>query len=234
MEAKVIIDLTEDGPPSSLGKHLIEANSEGQEQVKKKRMLENKDVEGDVPDDLECSLCRFPFKEPVQTSCGHIFCKECIHVYFCGFDANPWDQHFMNQATTKLCPFRCTSMAPIFDDGHVQRKVNELIACCSGKFCTFWVKANHLPELKTHEAQCVSRKAWKILDWLHTTVLNNAQTIRYDPILRGLLPIVYALRKQEISSMDSLAEMMISLYKDNDASEQSIESLIQILFSETL
>jgi len=33
----------------------------------------------EVPEDLICSLCHFPFKNPVHVEkCGHIYCKECF------------------------------------------------------------------------------------------------------------------------------------------------------------
>ena len=35
-----------------------------------------------VEEDLECSICHQPLKEPVLTRCGHRFCKECIEEHF--------------------------------------------------------------------------------------------------------------------------------------------------------
>jgi len=33
----------------------------------------------EVPEDLICSLCHFPFKNLVHVEkCGHIYCKECF------------------------------------------------------------------------------------------------------------------------------------------------------------
>ena len=41
-----------------------------------------------VEEDFQCLICHLPLKEPVQTRCGHRFCKECLEEYFgrCGFE----------------------------------------------------------------------------------------------------------------------------------------------------
>ena len=31
-----------------------------------------------VDEDLFCSICKLPLRKPVQTKCGHRFCKGCI------------------------------------------------------------------------------------------------------------------------------------------------------------
>ena len=31
-----------------------------------------------VEDDVKCSVCNLPLREPVQTRCGHRFCRECL------------------------------------------------------------------------------------------------------------------------------------------------------------
>ena len=35
-----------------------------------------------VEEDLQCSVCHLPLKEPVLTRCGHRFCKECLEKHF--------------------------------------------------------------------------------------------------------------------------------------------------------
>ena len=35
-----------------------------------------------VEEDLQCSICHFPLKEPVLTRCGHRFCKEYLEEQF--------------------------------------------------------------------------------------------------------------------------------------------------------
>ena len=47
-------------PPSGFGEHFLNA----------------------VEEDLQCSICYLPLKEPVLTRCGHRFCKECLGEHF--------------------------------------------------------------------------------------------------------------------------------------------------------
>ena len=35
-----------------------------------------------VEDDLQCSICHLPLKDPVQTKCGHRCCKTCLLEHF--------------------------------------------------------------------------------------------------------------------------------------------------------
>ena len=35
-----------------------------------------------VDDDLQCSICFLPLREPVLTRCGHRFCGECLQRHF--------------------------------------------------------------------------------------------------------------------------------------------------------
>jgi len=46
----------------------------------------------EVPEDLICSLCHFPFKHPVHVEeCGHIYCKECFEQTKDHAEANALD-----------------------------------------------------------------------------------------------------------------------------------------------
>lgn len=38
-----------------------------------------------VDDDLQCSICFLPLREPVLTRCGHRFCKECLEQHMTRF-----------------------------------------------------------------------------------------------------------------------------------------------------
>ena len=35
-----------------------------------------------VDDDLQCSICCLPLREPVLTRCGHRFCRECLEQHW--------------------------------------------------------------------------------------------------------------------------------------------------------
>ena len=36
----------------------------------------------EVEDDLQCSICHLPLKDPLQTKCGHRCCKTCLDEHF--------------------------------------------------------------------------------------------------------------------------------------------------------
>lgn len=38
-----------------------------------------------VDEDLQCLICHLPLKEPIQTRCGHRFCKDCLEEYIIGY-----------------------------------------------------------------------------------------------------------------------------------------------------
>ena len=46
----------------------------------------DEDFVSEVEDDFQCLICHLPLKDPVQTRCGHRFCKECLEEHFrwCG------------------------------------------------------------------------------------------------------------------------------------------------------
>lgn len=35
-----------------------------------------------VEEEIVCLICHLPQKEPVQTKCGHRFCKDCLEEHF--------------------------------------------------------------------------------------------------------------------------------------------------------
>ena len=34
-----------------------------------------------VPSKFECGICMLIMRQPVQTSCGHRFCRECLKAF---------------------------------------------------------------------------------------------------------------------------------------------------------
>jgi len=38
-----------------------------------------------IDEDLQCSICFLPLREPVLTKCGHRFCRECLEHHMTRF-----------------------------------------------------------------------------------------------------------------------------------------------------
>ena len=43
-----------------------------------------------VEDDLQCAICRLALKSPVQTTCGHRFCRDCLDEHFKRYSILPY------------------------------------------------------------------------------------------------------------------------------------------------
>lgn len=97
------------------------------------------EFEGDVPQDLICSICLSPAKEPQQTrcTCAKLYCLECVKQYA---------EH------SKLCP-TCRQCLDVFPDGLSARRIRFLKVKCvnAGSGC-LWVK--ELGELGAHRSVC--------------------------------------------------------------------------------
>lgn len=55
-----------------------------------------------VDDDFECLICHLLLKDPVQTRCGHRFCKECLEEHFGRYG-------FLNFVSLQ-CPYICRTL----------------------------------------------------------------------------------------------------------------------------
>lgn len=105
-----------------------------------------------LPEDLTCPICMFAFREPIQTECGHQFCKTCIDRSIpcnrpgdvtCPVDREPQDRRKM------------------FPDNNLKRKVLSLKVGCSNvstnqisgltEICQWKGELRHLDE---HEFTC--------------------------------------------------------------------------------
>lgn len=36
----------------------------------------------DIPPSWECCICTLILRKPIQTSCGHRYCSNCLDAYF--------------------------------------------------------------------------------------------------------------------------------------------------------
>jgi hypothetical protein len=81
---------------------------------------------GPVPEGLICTICENPFDEPVQTSCGHLFCKPCIDTWL----NETWLSAITGQQPQ--CPIdrKPLRREELFKDEHVRRQVRALHVFC--------------------------------------------------------------------------------------------------------
>ena len=87
----------------------------------------------------ECPLCLLPMKGPVQTECGHLFCKGCLEPIL--------------KLSNPICPLDQEEILPenVFPDNACRREITMLDVYCNFKSsggCT-WV--SHLSELEVTE-----------------------------------------------------------------------------------
>ena len=45
-----------------------------------------------VEDDLQCAICKLPLKDPMQTKCGHRFCRQCLDEHFKRYSILPCER----------------------------------------------------------------------------------------------------------------------------------------------
>ena len=78
------------------------------------------------PDSFKCLQCQLVLRNPIQTDCGHSFCKECFQVLI--------DKHVLSN-TTLLCPIGKTPIESeeVFADMRLTRMVGDLLAYCEYK-----------------------------------------------------------------------------------------------------
>jgi len=101
----------------------------------------------DIPEDLVCSLCHFPFKNPLQIEeCGHIFCSDCFEQT---------KDHAETNSLELCCPLdrQKINVARVFKDKYIERKVLSLDVKCRNfdDDCTW---TGELREALDHEIEC--------------------------------------------------------------------------------
>jgi len=101
----------------------------------------------EIPEDLICSLCHFPFKNPVHVEeCGHIYCKECFEQT---------KDHATKNALDFCCPLdrQNIDVTRVFKDKFNERKVLSLkVECRNLADGCSWT--GELREAIDHEKQC--------------------------------------------------------------------------------
>ncbi|XP_078352421.1 TNF receptor-associated factor 4-like [Oculina patagonica] len=94
-----------------------------------------------------CPICHCPMREPVQTKCGHRFCKHCLEQYM---------KEYVNLKSE--CPIdRCTLDEPsaknIYPDLAIQRTILDFVIKCPNEHngCKW---TGELRSVETHEPSC--------------------------------------------------------------------------------
>jgi len=105
----------------------------------------DEDFVSTVEDDLHCSICDLPFKEPLLTRCGHRFCKECLEDYF---------RRQVGEPLTCPADRQALNHEDIFPDKATERKVLSLIIKCPSDGCEW---TGELRYKETHLAPCPFR-----------------------------------------------------------------------------
>eukprot|EP00117_Sycon_ciliatum_P044375 scpid79394/ scgid32025/ TNF receptor-associated factor 5 len=93
-----------------------------------------------VPESLQCPICRKALRAPVQTTCGHRFCKTCIDPIIASSGKNQ-------------CPVDRETVQETFPDNHCKREVLSLeVYCDSCSHGCEW--RGPLRDLKDHIGIC--------------------------------------------------------------------------------
>lgn len=117
--------------------------------------------DGDVDENLMCPICHAPLVDPVDTECGHTFCRECIaeslaHSEVCPMDRQPLSRHsslrrshkiVLNQLDALLVQCICceASIPRSMLHNHVERYCKDALVTCPSKTCNQVVK-RHLSD----------------------------------------------------------------------------------------
>jgi len=154
----------------------------------------------DIPEDLQCSLCHSPFKNPLQIEeCGHHFCSECFEQT---------KDHVETNSLELCCPLdrQKINVARVFKDKYIERKVLSLEVRCRNfdDDCTW---TGELREALNHEKICGKKGA----------VLMESFDDEIKKVLKRVADIEMKLECQE--------QNLASKEKQLDTQNQQIECL---------
>ncbi|CAH3026912.1 unnamed protein product, partial [Porites evermanni] len=98
-----------------------------------------------VEDDLQCTICHLPLKDPMLTKCGHRCCKKCLDEHFKRLEVN-------NESL--YCPVDRNTLIrdkDVFGDKATERKILSLVIKCPSEGCS-WM--GELRNKEIHLASC--------------------------------------------------------------------------------
>ncbi|XP_022804796.1 TNF receptor-associated factor 4-like isoform X1 [Stylophora pistillata] len=114
-----------------------------------------------VYEDFQCPICHLPLKEPVQTRCGHRYCKGCLDEDI---------RRKRSQGRSLTCPSDRQNLDPdkdIFPDKATERKILSLAIRCPNDSCG-WTgelrnKEVHLRSCPVHQVLCSNKNCGVIV-----------------------------------------------------------------------
>lgn len=99
-----------------------------------------------VEDENLCLICHLPLKQPVQTRCGHRFCKDCLEEHF---------RREGSQYQPTTCPIDRKGLdrdRDVFPDKATERKILSLVIKCPSEGCEL---TGELRNKEVHLASCL-------------------------------------------------------------------------------
>ena len=90
-----------------------------------------------VDEDLQCLICHLPLKEPIQTKCGHRFCKDCLEEYIRRY------KFMINKILPIMDP--CNLVLILFNHSRFIRGISwatESVIITCGKFLLYPARGN--------------------------------------------------------------------------------------------
>ena len=90
-----------------------------------------------VDEDLQCLICHLPLKEPIQTRCGHRFCKDCLEEYIRRY------KFMINKILPIMDP--CNLVLILFNHSRFIRGISwatESVIITCGKFLLYPARGN--------------------------------------------------------------------------------------------
>ena len=93
----------------------------------------------ELSDFFRCPICRYCLNNPMQTPCGHRFCKECIESVL--------------QSSQPICPLDREQLDNVFPDAACRRQITTLKVYCSNKRsgCTW---TGEMADEISHQTSC--------------------------------------------------------------------------------
>jgi len=156
-----------------------------------------------IPEDLICTLCHFPFQNPLQIEhCGHIFCKECYEQI---------KDHAETNNVELCCPLdrHIIDVTRVFNDKSDERKVLSLKVKCPN-FAVGCAWTGELREALDHERKCCKNQ----------TAVNHSFEMELKKILKRMTELEIKVQCQEVKLEDKQKHLDIQTHAMENQNKQ--------------